>query len=429
MIYNPTGFPSWSTYADLPTPRTNHNAVLLPDGKVIITGGREISNDTSVTNRVDIFDPALNTWVASGTMSFRRAWHTALLSSQGNIFIFGGYDASNNPVSAVERFAFDNSPWLGLRISENMWQPVLEKVTVTSASNNFQFTLTGTQLTGDVEASSGQTNQAATNHPLVLAMRIGNGQMKWLNIEDTATDTNYLSKSTNQLLNGPFLVFDFASGSRSEGKIALPTPGSLLSGLSLNPEIVIGGSKGSGTVTLIAPAPTGGTTIALSSDNVAAKVPTPLIIPEGQTSGTFEITTTSVSSNTIVNITAQQSTKAITKQLVVIPSSPTVPVLSDLTLSSDTSSGGDITTGTVAINIPAPSGGTTINISRDVNIVTVPASVTVLQGQTTAQFPITIAEVDKNYLVTITASLNGIEKESQITVYWIKNIFLPLVIK
>jgi hypothetical protein len=153
------------------------------------------------------------------------------------------------------------------------------------------------------------------------------------------------------------------------------------------------------------------------------------LFPEGQTSGTFEITTTSVSSNTIVNITAQQSTKAITKQLVVIPSSPTVPILSDLTLSSDTSHGGETITATVSINIPAPSGGTTIAVSSDMNIATVPATVTIPQGQTTAQFPITIAEVDKNYLVTITASLNGIEKESQITVYWIKNIFLPLVIK
>ena len=426
LIYNPSNN-TWPSYANLPTPRRNHSAVLMPDGKVVILGGRETF--TGAKDRVDIFDPAMNSWTAAGNMSFSREYPQALLSTQGNIFIFGGYDQYYEPVAAVERFAFDNSPWLGLRISENMWQPVLDKVTVTNASNNFQFTLTGTQLTSDVEACSGQTNQAATNHPLVLAMRIGNGQMKWLNIEDTATDTNYLSKSTNQLLNGPFLVFDFASGSRSEGKIALPTPGSLLSGLSLNPEIVIGGSKGSGTVTLIAPAPTGGTTIALSSDNVTAKVPTPLIIPEGQTSGTFEITTTSVSSNTIVNITAQQSTKAITKQLVVIPSSPTVPILSDLTLSSDTSHGGETITATVSINIPAPSGGTTIAVSSDMNIATVPATVTIPQGQTTAQFSITIADVDKNYLVTITASLNGIEKESQITVYWIKNIFLPLVIK
>jgi hypothetical protein len=402
----------------------------MPDGKVAITGGREVPDVTIVTDHVDIFDPSLNTWTASGTISSRRAFHTAMLSTQGNIFIFGGYNAQNEPVNAVERFTFYNSPWLELRIAENMWQPTLDEVVVTNTSGNFQFSLSGDQLTGDVEASSGQTNQAASNHPLVLAMRIGNGQMKWLNIDDVATDSSFESKSTDQLLNGPFLVFEFASGSHSEGRIALPTTGFLLSGLSLNPEIVVGGNTVTGTVTLAAPAPSGGTTIALASNNPAANLTNPLIIAEGNTSATFTITTDSVLSNTIVEITAQESTKVLTQELVIVPSSQSIPVLSSLTLSSYTSSGGNTITGTVTININAPSGGTTINLSSDrPTIASVPPSVKIPEGKTSAVFSITIDDVDKNYLVTITAEFNGIEKEKQIIVSSIKNVFLPLVVK
>ena len=427
---DPDGVQTWSAMTDLPAPRSNHSTVLMPDGKLAITGGREVPDVTIVTDHVDIFDPSLNSWTASGTMSFRRAFHTALLSTQGNIFIFGGYNEGNLPVNSAERFTYDNSPWLELLIAENMWQPTLDEVTVTNASGNFQFELYGDQLIGDVEASSGQTNQAATNHPLVLAMRIGSGQMKWLNIDDVATDTSYESKLTNQLLNGPFLVYEFASGSRSEGRIALPTIGFLLFGLTLNPEIVVGGNEVTGTVTLAAPAPVGGTTIALTSNNPAADLSTPLIIAEGNTSSVFTITTDSVSSNTIVDITAQESTKAISQQLIIVPVNQTNPVLSDLSLSSYTSSGGDTITGTVTININAPIGGTTINLSSDKpTIASVPPTVKIPQGKTSAVFSITIDDVDKNYLVTISAELDGIEKERQITVSWIKNVFLPLVVK
>jgi hypothetical protein len=54
--------------------------------------------------------------------------------------------------------------------------------------------------------------------------------------------------------------------------------------ISLDPSAVIGGSPSTGTVTLNVPAPSGGATVTLTSDNSVASVPTTITVPAGQTS-------------------------------------------------------------------------------------------------------------------------------------------------
>src|SRR2546425_7711370 len=67
-----------------------------------------------------------------------------------------------------------------------------------------------------------------------------------------------------------------------------------ITSLTLSPSSIAGGSGGSstGTVTLSAPAPVGGTVVKLSSSNtdLAASVPS-LTVPQGATSATFTVGT------------------------------------------------------------------------------------------------------------------------------------------
>ncbi len=81
-----------------------------------------------------------------------------------------------------------------------------------------------------------------------------------------------------------------------------------LTSLTLNPTSVVGGAANStstGTVTLNGSAPTGGTSVALSSSNTsAAIVPTSVAVPYNTTSNTFQISSNSVASSTPVTITA-----------------------------------------------------------------------------------------------------------------------------
>ena len=78
--------------------------------------------------------------------------------------------------------------------------------------------------------------------------------------------------------------------------------------LALSPAQVGGGAVAAGTLTLAAPAPSGGVTVLLSSsDTAAATVPASLTVAAGQTSATFAVTTQPVTSTTAVTLSAASS--------------------------------------------------------------------------------------------------------------------------
>ena len=80
------------------------------------------------------------------------------------------------------------------------------------------------------------------------------------------------------------------------------------SSLSLSPALVVGGTAATGTLTLAAPAPSGGVTILLStSDTTDTSVPASLTVPAGQTSATFAVTTQSVTTTMPVTVSAASS--------------------------------------------------------------------------------------------------------------------------
>src|SRR5947209_4767782 len=94
----------------------------------------------------------------------------------------------------------------------------------------------------------------------------------------------------------------------------------ILSGLSLNPSSVTGGSPSTGTVTLSGPAPSGGAVVSLSSSNTGvASVPSSVTVPAGATSASFTVTTTAVSTSISVTISAAYGGATQTATLTVNP--------------------------------------------------------------------------------------------------------------
>lgn len=90
-----------------------------------------------------------------------------------------------------------------------------------------------------------------------------------------------------------------------------------LSGLSLTATSVSGGSPTTCAVTIVGPAPTGGTVITLSSDNVHASVPASVTITSGNSRVTFTVTTTSVTEITIATINATLNGGAVSTSLTI----------------------------------------------------------------------------------------------------------------
>lgn len=148
---------------------------------------------------------------------------------------------------------------------------------------------------------------------------------------------------------------------------------------------LVGGDSGNGTVTMET-AQDFPTVVTLeSSEEDALQVPESVIIPTGETSADFEFTTTEVESTTMVTITATAGGGEETSNVTVLSGPPSLVGLTAATTSFPWYT---TTTGTVTLDDPAPVGGTEVTLFVSSTRGSVPASVTVLEGQTTANFSI-----------------------------------------
>lgn len=78
-----------------------------------------------------------------------------------------------------------------------------------------------------------------------------------------------------------------------------PTPVATLDSISVNPATVVAPNPVQGTATLTAPAPAGGATVTLSSNNAAATVPASVLVAAGTQSMGFSVTTSGSGAATI----------------------------------------------------------------------------------------------------------------------------------
>jgi hypothetical protein len=74
--------------------RTFHMTTLLPDGTVLVTGGGPTTNAVDVANAilpVEVWSSATNTWTTLASMSAPRLYHSeALLLPDGRVMVHGG---------------------------------------------------------------------------------------------------------------------------------------------------------------------------------------------------------------------------------------------------------------------------------------------------------------------------------------------------
>lgn len=120
-IYDPaTG--SFTAAGDMSVPRESHAAVRLPDGRVLVIGGH-VGRHSNITLHAsaELFDPATGTFSDAGELSIRRHKHDAVLLPDGNVLVTGGTDERDSrgvyrsaELRAAESGAFERSASLRL---------------------------------------------------------------------------------------------------------------------------------------------------------------------------------------------------------------------------------------------------------------------------------------------------------------------------
>ncbi len=124
-VFNPlTG--TWSAVGGLNHARRGHTAVLLDDGRVLITGGI----GANVLNSAEIFNPATNTFSLVGSMGTPRRNHTAAKLQNGDVLVAGGSDGASFLQSAE---VFDSST--------NTFQAVVSPMSQGARANHTATTL------------------------------------------------------------------------------------------------------------------------------------------------------------------------------------------------------------------------------------------------------------------------------------------------
>ncbi|CAN5452902.1 kelch repeat-containing protein [soil metagenome] len=98
----------WSAAAKLQHARVDHTATLLQNGKVLIVGGSDTSENAFNVTSAEVYDPATNTWTSAGAINTAGVPHTATLLQSGKVLVVHGataelYDPSSNAWSNAGR--------------------------------------------------------------------------------------------------------------------------------------------------------------------------------------------------------------------------------------------------------------------------------------------------------------------------------------
>ena len=115
-IYDPqTG--GWSPVADMAVARRGHRALLLADGRVLVFGGRQIAVrllESDSLQMVEAFDPASGEWSNAADMTVGHIGLEAVVLEDGRVLVTGGMTtAGAETASAVQSDSGDDAGTTG----------------------------------------------------------------------------------------------------------------------------------------------------------------------------------------------------------------------------------------------------------------------------------------------------------------------------
>jgi hypothetical protein len=121
-IYDPTAN-TWSPTGSTTNGRTENVASPLADGRVLVTGGENANICTSDVT-TEVYDPGTGTWSFSGNLFLARAGATATLLANGKVLVAGGGNRCGSVFSEAELYDPSTGTWsvTGSMTAGREWQ-------------------------------------------------------------------------------------------------------------------------------------------------------------------------------------------------------------------------------------------------------------------------------------------------------------------
>jgi len=119
-LYDP-GRGTWSATGSMLHPRAWHTATLLPNGLVLVAGGQcpglyektcpAVEDPSGAMPDAELYDPKTGTWTATGSMISPRFQHTATLLADGRVLAAGAELAPDLFIAATELYDPATGRW------------------------------------------------------------------------------------------------------------------------------------------------------------------------------------------------------------------------------------------------------------------------------------------------------------------------------
>jgi hypothetical protein len=102
--FAPSSIPpgAFATTGSMTTPRRYHAATLLPNGTVLVVGGTGGAGATGTLSSAEIYNPATNTFSATGSMTTARAEPVSTLLADGTVMVAGGFASDGTGLNSAE---------------------------------------------------------------------------------------------------------------------------------------------------------------------------------------------------------------------------------------------------------------------------------------------------------------------------------------
>jgi hypothetical protein len=115
----------WGDGSPLASPRQQHAAVWLRNGKVLVAGGVDAVGTLAT---VELYDPASGTWTAGSPLGAGRRRPAATLLEDGRVLVVGGADAAVAPLGTSEVYDPSTNTWGATAMTATRYEHTLTRL-------------------------------------------------------------------------------------------------------------------------------------------------------------------------------------------------------------------------------------------------------------------------------------------------------------